>query len=304
MSIATELTALSGHITNAYDAVNAKGGTIPANKNMANLSTAISSIETGGGEYSCLPREVSAAGVYQFPSEPFTFSLPSDATDIGPYALQSAFEYCTTITSADLSSLTTACGQYGLSHTFDNCYSLTSVDLSSLITTVGTDTGEYSMQYIFYNCWDLTSVNLGSLTTVGPHSLSNAFYGCRSLTTVGSSPTDSVNLGSLTTVRANGFSVAFRGCTSLTSAEFSSLTTVDSSSFSSAFKGCSHLTSLSFPALTTSSFGAYTNQFNKMLDGVTGCTVHFPAAIQSTIENWADVTAGFGGTNTTVLFDL
>lgn len=46
MSIATELTALSGHITNAYNAVNAKGGAIPANKNMANLDDAILSIPT------------------------------------------------------------------------------------------------------------------------------------------------------------------------------------------------------------------------------------------------------------------
>lgn len=48
MSIATELTALSGHITNAYNAVNTKGGTIPTNKNMANLDDAILSIPSGG----------------------------------------------------------------------------------------------------------------------------------------------------------------------------------------------------------------------------------------------------------------
>ena len=41
-----------------------------------------------------------------------------------------------------------------------------------------------------------------------------------------------------------------------------------------------------------------------MLDGVTGCTVHFPSNIQSVIGSWASVTSGFGGTNTTVLFDL
>lgn len=46
MSIATELTALQGHISNAYDAVNTKGGTIPANKNMANLDDAILSIQS------------------------------------------------------------------------------------------------------------------------------------------------------------------------------------------------------------------------------------------------------------------
>ena len=49
MSIASELSAMNGHILSAYDEINAKGGTVPANKNMANLASAISSIETGGG---------------------------------------------------------------------------------------------------------------------------------------------------------------------------------------------------------------------------------------------------------------
>ena len=49
MSIASELTALNGYILGAYDEINTKGGTVPANKNMANLATAIASIPTGGG---------------------------------------------------------------------------------------------------------------------------------------------------------------------------------------------------------------------------------------------------------------
>ena len=71
-----------------------------------------------------------------------------------------------------------------------------------------------------------------------------------------------------------------------------------------AFRGCTALTSVSFPALTANSFGTRTDQFNSMLSGCSNVTVHFPAAIQSTIGSWASVTAGFGGTNTTVLFDL
>ena len=70
------------------------------------------------------------------------------------------------------------------------------------------------------------------------------------------------------------------------------------------FQNCTHLTSISFPALTSTSFGSFTNQFNNMLYGVTGCTVHFPSNLQSVIGSWADVTNGFGGTNTTVSFDL
>lgn len=48
MSIASELQALNDNILDAYDAVNTKGGTVPANKNTANLATAISSISGGG----------------------------------------------------------------------------------------------------------------------------------------------------------------------------------------------------------------------------------------------------------------
>lgn len=49
MSIASELSALNGYILGAYDEINDKGGTVPTNKNMANLASAIASISTGGG---------------------------------------------------------------------------------------------------------------------------------------------------------------------------------------------------------------------------------------------------------------
>ena len=49
MSIASELTKLETDITNAYSAVQIKGGTIPSNKNTNNLATAINSISGGGG---------------------------------------------------------------------------------------------------------------------------------------------------------------------------------------------------------------------------------------------------------------
>lgn len=49
MSISSEITALSNNISSAYTAISNKGGTIPANKNTANLANAIASITTGGG---------------------------------------------------------------------------------------------------------------------------------------------------------------------------------------------------------------------------------------------------------------
>lgn len=66
MSIASELSALNGYILGAYDEVNDKGGTIPANKNMANLASAIASISGGGGGtplVSCGTITASADGV-------------------------------------------------------------------------------------------------------------------------------------------------------------------------------------------------------------------------------------------------
>ena len=194
-------------------------------------------------EFIGIPREVKN-GVFQKPSENFTFTLPSNATDIGNQALQYAFENCTALTSVDLSSLTTI-------------------------------SGSNAFYIAFRNCTGLTSVNLSSLTTI---------------------------LNSATRT----FSYAFSGCTALTSIDLSSLTTiVGSKIFNYAFQDCTSLSSLSFPALTTESFGPYrTDQFDYMLFGVSKCTVHFPFAIKSIIEYWSSVQDGFGGTNTTVLFDL
>lgn len=47
MAIADKLTKLTTDITNAYTAIDNKGGTIPANKNTDNLASAIGSISTG-----------------------------------------------------------------------------------------------------------------------------------------------------------------------------------------------------------------------------------------------------------------
>lgn len=49
MAIADTINSMKTNITNAYNAIQTKGGTIPTNKNLANLSTAINSIEAGGG---------------------------------------------------------------------------------------------------------------------------------------------------------------------------------------------------------------------------------------------------------------
>ena len=48
MSIASAITAAQGRVADAYTAISNKGGTLPATQNLSNMSTAISSIPSGG----------------------------------------------------------------------------------------------------------------------------------------------------------------------------------------------------------------------------------------------------------------
>ena len=271
MTIASEIQRINNNIASAYTACNSKGATMPVTQNSANLATCIGSITAGGSSIG-IPREVSSGGVYQVSSSVASFNLPSNATDVSSYALNRAYNGCTSITSADLSSLTTISGTYALASVFEGCTNLATVDLSSLTTISGPN----ALTNAFLGCFSLTSVNLSSLTTIsGSSSLASAFESNQNYTSL------------------------------ITSITFSSLSTLTgSSAFQFCFRYREGLQSISFPALTSTSFGTRTNQFNSMLTSVTGCTVHFPSNLQSVIGSWTSVVNGFGGTNTTILFDL
>lgn len=142
------------------------------------------------------------------------------------------------------------------------------------------------------------AVDFSSLTTIsGNSAFESAFERCGNMTSASFSNLVSVTGGMV-------FDYAFNGCSSLTSVDFSSLTTIKNDIFNSTFAYCTSLTTLSFPSLTLAGVGSYVCQFDYMLQGVTGCTVHFPSNLQSRMSDWDSVVDGFGGTNTTVLFDL
>lgn len=220
----------------------------------------------GGGEIG-IKREVSENGVYQTPSESFSFVLPSDAESIAPYALAYAFYNATGLTSADMSSLVSATGTTSFMSAFQGCTSLQSVNLSSLKVVSGT------------------------------YAFSNAFKDCTSL--------NSVDFTSLEEISRAPFSSAFNGCTALSSLSFPSLSKLNDANrvFLNVFSGCTSLKNIYFPALKSSSFAPYNSQFEGIVNGLDGCTLHFPAAIQAKIETMSGY-PNFGGTNTTVLFDL
>ena len=269
MTLSSDISTTSTALSDIKTAIIAKG--VTPSGNITTYAAAISNIPSGGG--TGIPREVSQQGVYQMPASSFTFSLPSNATDVGSNGLYYAFYGCTGLTSLDLSSLTTVSGNYAFYYAFRDCTALTSVDLSALTTVSGSN----GLQGAFYGCTSLTSVSFPSLATLSGGS---------------------------------AFSYAFSSCTGLTSVSFPSLTTVSgSSAFSYAFSSCTNIESISFPSLTTSSFGTtYKNQFNYMLVS-TGSTkthtLHFPSNLQSTISGLTGY-PNFGGTSgyVTLSFDL
>lgn len=246
-----------------------------------------------------------------------------------------AFYGCQNITgTVDFSSLKHLKGSnYHFYYTFYNCKKIEEVKFNSL-ECVGELTYTYgSFQNAFYNCTSLRSADFGSLETVhlAPSAFSQTFYGCTSLTDVDFSSLISVHY-TQTTWSISMFTSCFSGCKSLTSIDLGSLSfiesyaclgsmfydctnleNVDLSSLNvvfgdyilqQTFRKCTSLTTLSFPKLIKVGLETKTTTFNNMLQDCTDVTVHFPSNLQSIIGSWSDVQAGFGGTNTTILFDL
>ena len=292
MSIATAIAAAQQKVANAYTAVSNKGGTLPATQNLSNLPTAINSISGGVSTTGWIPRTVSS-GVVSIVS-----SLPdlTGITEIGNYVYPYAYYNNSSISgSINFSNITTI-GFYGCYHMFDGAYYITSVNLNNLSTI-----RDYGCSYMFYSCTSLASASLSALTTIsGYYGLAYAFGYCSSLTSA------NISIPNLTTISGSyGMYYTFRNCTSLTTFTFSKLSSIAvSNALNRCFYNCTSLTSLYFPKLNSSSFGSYTTQFANMLYGCSGVTVHFPSNLQSVIGSWSDVTNGFAGTNTTVLYDL
>ena len=195
-------------------------------------------------------------------------SFPDLTQVTGFRALNYTF-YATTLSSISFPKLTSVSANYAMSYCLSSITTPFTVDLSKLVSI----TASYGLDYFCQNATGLISLDLSSLETVsGSAAMRSCFYGCTGITTF-----------------------TFPKLKTLTS----------SNALNQCFRLCTNLQTLYFPALTSTSFGsANTNQFGNMVQGVTGCTVHFPSNLQSVIGSWSDVTAGFGGTNTTILYDL
>lgn len=145
MSIATEITQLKQRVATAYDAVAAKGGTVPTEKDTYHLSSAIESIPTGGG----------SGGLDAFIGK--DSSVDDLKLDTATKVRQYACYQDTNITSITAPNVTTV-EQYA----FD----------SSKIQKVDMPQSKSFGAYAFNECTSLTSFN-GQPENVGDYSFTN-----------------------------------------------------------------------------------------------------------------------------------
>lgn len=263
----------------------------------------------------------------------FSFTLPSNITDLGDYALYECFwslyqNANSVLTSLNLSSLKHASGVYccasiaefspylaevrldnledvtgysAFSNAFSgNPYSVasrpifTSVSLPKLVII----SSDYAFNNAFKYNSALLSFDMGKVEVIsGRAACYRMLEGCSSLTSVDVSKVEEIT-------GINALAYAFSGCTALTTLSFNSLRVLTGDTALERCFSNSGITSLYFSALTSNSFGENTSQFNNMLRGCTNVTVHFPSNLQSVIGSWTSVASGFGGTNTTILYDL
>ena len=240
--------------------------------------------------------DVDANGVYQAPNEDINLVF-NGVVSLSDECFKYAFASNKKIKSVRFPDLEkfkadSQVGYANFQYAFQNCTSLTSVSFDIIETLNVND----SFLYAFQNCSNLTNVSFPKVKVITGTLGNNPFEMCG----ITSNPFPNVEELGYRSLR-----YCFFRCNGLTSVSFDKLKSLEyQQSLQQAFGYCSSLTSLSFPALKSTSFSSSTNQFNNMLSGCTGVTVHFPSNLQSVIGSWSDVTNGFGGTNTTVLYDL
>ena len=240
-------------------------------------------------------------------------------TDIsGTSACQNMFGGCTNLTGAlNFSNLKSISGTNACFMMFAQT-GLTSVDFSNLPNNFSSSSE--SCKHMFWHSNKINSVNFGNRTTF-PFNSSYMFIGTN-LTNTGFNHITSIpnrstvqgtyescynlvnpELENITSIEGN-MSWFFSSCNKLEEIKFTKLQSLGRyANLASMCRNCQKIKAIYFPKLQ-SIYSSNTGVFNLMLGnaGLSGCTVYFPKALESTISNWADVQAGFGGSNVTVLF--
>lgn len=191
-----------------------------------------------------------------------------------------------------------------LSHAFERCINLTEVKFDKDMSPIQ----ERAFYNAFAYCDRLYRADFSVRAVRTPEAFGETFKGCLSLREVNFYNLERIVGDSTGTHYYDTFFRTFYG-SGIETISFYKLSHISAHhAFREAFLNCGNLQHVYFPALKEVYYSYadahWDTQFYRMLFGCTNVTVHFPSNMQSVIGSWSDVQAGFGGTNTTVLFDL
>lgn len=240
MSIQSEINRISGNVSDALDAIEDKGVTIPSGANSDDLADLISQIESGGGGGGSITQDQDGYLVLDDEAPPGSPTLITKTiTQNGTYDAEDddADGYSSvtvtvsggggggdltayidgTITSIAVPNGTTAIRTYAFSY----CTLLSSISIPSSVVSIGANAFNYCtsltsvtatgaigglLASTFYNCGELLEVHFPNLTgTIASNVWGNttASYACRKLTFA--------DLGNATSLGTN----AFNNCAAL-----------------------------------------------------------------------------------------
>lgn len=212
MPIIDTIKSMQTHTQNAYEKIKDKGGVIPTNKNLENLSDSIESISAGG-----FTPEYVKFGNYTGSVLTLKGLDTSKVT-----TMDSMFFFSSGILNLDLSNFNTF-NVTTMSSMFYGCNSLTSLDLSSFNTWNVAD-----MSSMFASCSSLTSLNITNFNTSNVTNMFNMFASCNNLT--------SLDLSSFDTTNVTNMDVMFDHCTNLTKLDISNFDFSNVTSYSEMFR--------------------------------------------------------------------
>ena len=297
-TIAGAIAAAQERIAAVYTAISSKGGTLPQTQNLSNMPTAIESIPAAVATTDNRNYLVVDCGV-QSPICYYSVSASSSSKK-GLIMTNNLLDTETTVRCSycDLETDRAFC-----------CYTSNLSGSSLQITNFqnaifGYITGWKEAAGIYPDMPDISraqdagleikEIHLNSVTgTIKAVGKGKMFP--VSLTTI-----EKIELANATVIDLRSTFNGYTGLKEILMPKAENITlTRSTASQGGPFKN-SQITKLEFPSLKSTS----TISMNNMLEDVTGCTVHFPSNLQSVIGQSEDVLAGFGGTNTTVLFDL
>lgn len=268
MTIADKLTYLNETKQAIKQAIIDKGVEVADTDTFRNYANKIGEISASeDGFYLKRTYTLTSNGTLTEDTNYFNLTLPSQAKSINCNVLRSSYQNMKNLRNVNLSNIETIGSSGDLNSAFQYCTGLKTVDFSGLTTNNSTHT----FYYLCRGCTSLESINFHNLKKATAWSM---MYLCS-------------------------------GCTALNSVDFSSLEEVNGSqALDRAFENCTSLKNISFPSLTADGVGTGAYGLSGMLRGVTGCTVHLPSDLKDVIGSSTTITNGFGGTSTTVLFDI